>query len=365
MAVSLEQIKAFRQKAVKCRTPEQFFGELAGDTTAKSLESLKKAYANLLYLYHPEANSGESEEFLDVAAEIANMIVYFNAEAEKKVKLGTYGLPDPESHDLPYFEPIKTSRHRYAISKLLARGDNSLVYAARMDGADFDNACLKVAKGLEANERLLVEREVLENVRHYQLPKFIDAFMLKDGLMVLVEELIEGFDLVSLRAMPRYQKGIPQKHMAWIADRGLFTIGELHSLGRMHGNLTPEHLIVKPQSHNVYLVGFGWSVRVPGGHYGFKSDIYGAPEISKEARLDPKSDLYALGKCLIFALGGDPATNQIPKSVNSEIADFLGNLVLGDLELREGDAWDAWYRWSELRLKLFGSRHSCEYFAVD
>lgn len=365
MAVSLEQIKAFRQKAVKCRTPEQFFGELAGDTTAKNLESLKKAYANLLYLYHPEANSGESEEFLDVAAEIANMIVYFYAEAEKKVQLGTYGLPDPESHDLPYFEPIETSNRRYAISKLLARGDNSLVYAARMDGAEDDNACIKVANGPEANERLLVEREVLENVRHYQLPKLIDVFMTKEGSVVLVEELIDGFDLVSLRAMPRYQNGIPQEHVAWIADRGFFTIGELHSLGRLHGNLTPAHLVVEPQSHNVYLVGFGWSVKKSGGRYGFKSEIYGAPEISKEAPLDPKTDLFAFGKCLIFALGGDPATGQMPAAVKPEIVDFLAALVSTNPDSREGDAWDAWYRWSDLRLKLFGSRHSCEYFAVD
>jgi serine/threonine protein kinase len=279
--------------------------------------------------------------------------------------LGTYGSPDPASSEGTPYETIKTRSHEYAISRLMAQENDSRVYAARMDGAADENVCLKIAKDPAANKRLLAELEVLENVRHYQVPKLVDVFTTEDGLMVLVQELIDGFDLFSLLAMPRYRNGIPEEHVAWIADRGLNIIGKIHTLGRLHGNITPSHLMVRSRDHNVFLIGFTESVKKVGGCYGFKADVYGAPEIAKNTPLKTQSDLYAFGKCLILALGGDPATNQMSELVNPKIVDFLAGLVCADPNLREGDAWGAWHRWSDLRLELFGERRSFKYFAVD
>ncbi|MCX6758145.1 MAG: protein kinase [Candidatus Nealsonbacteria bacterium] len=361
----LVEMKAYCQKAMSCKNPEQLFGELTGDTSKERLDKLKKEYVRLLYLYHPEANKGESEELQSVAGKITNVVIYLYSLAEKRIMLGTYGSPDPASSEGTLYEMIKTRSHEYAISRLLAQENDSRVYAARMDGAADENVCLKIAKEPAANKRLLAESEVLENVRHYQLPKLVDAFMTGDGLMVLVQELIDGFDLFSILAMPRYQNGIPQEHVAWIADRGLNIIGKVHTLGRLHGNITPSHLMVRSRDHSVFLIGFTESVKKVGGRYGFKADIYGAPEITKDAPLMTQSDLYAFGKCLILALGGDPVTNRLPESVNPKIVDFLAGLVCVDPNLREGDAWGAWHRWSDLRLELFGERRSFKYFAVD
>lgn len=364
MAASKERITEFEAKVASYKRPEQLFGELPQNTMVERLENLKKEYAKLLYQYHPESNEGESEEFLEVAGRITNRIIYLYALAEKKVMQGTYGLPDPGSGDLPFFEPFETKSHRYVISRILARGDNSRIYAARMDGAEHDNACLKVANDAAASQRLLVEKEVLENVLYYQVPKLLDAFITGDGLMVLAEELIDGFDLYSLLEMPQFQKGIPQEHVAWIADRGLNVIGKFHDLGRLHGNITPAHLMIRPADHSLFLIGHTEGVK-QGARYEFKADIYGAPEISRKAPLDPKSDIYAFGKCIILALGGDPVTNELPESVDLKIVDFLAKLVCEDPENREGDAWGAWHRWSDLRLELFGARRSFKYFEVD
>lgn len=361
----LAEMENFYLKISPFKKPEQLFGELPGDTFEERLNKLKKEYTRLLYLYHPEANKGEGDELLGIAGKITNIVIYLYSLAEKRIMLGTYGQPDPAGSEKTLFEPLITRSHQYQISQFLAQGDNSLLYAARMDGADDSGVCLKIARDAAANERLLVEKEVLENICHYQLPELIDDFLTEDGLMVLVEELIDGLDLFSLLEVPRYRNGIPQEHVAWMADRGFHIIGKLHTLERLHGNITPAHLMVRPQDHNVFLVGFTESVKKVGGRYSFKADIYGAPEITGEAPLKPQTDLYAFGKCLILALGGDPATDKLPASVDQKIKDFLAELVCEDPDLREGDAWEAWHRWSDLRLELFGARRSFKYFEVD
>jgi hypothetical protein len=131
----LAEMKKFHQEVSPFKRPEQLFGELPGNTSEERLDELKKEYTRFLYLYHPEANKEESKELLDVAGKITNIVIYLYSLAEKRIMLGTYGQSDPESSINPFFDPLVTRSHEYIISRFLAEGENSRVYAARMDEA--------------------------------------------------------------------------------------------------------------------------------------------------------------------------------------------------------------------------------------
>lgn len=152
-------------------------------------------------------------------------------------------------------------------------------------------------------------------------------------------EQINGLDLCSLRE--RLPGGIPQRHLVWIMRRVLSVLGWAHKNGILHGNVEPAHILVRPADHNVWLVDWSWAIVEPaknGQTFRCLNEDYGPPEARDRKAPLPSSDLHSLGKAMIYAAGGDPATNALPDTVDLRLQRFLRFFVVESALGRAGDA---------------------------
>lgn len=86
---------------------------------------------------------------------------------------------------------------------------------------------------------------------------------------------------------------------------------------------------------------------------------YAPPEQIAGNVLIPRSDFYSLAMTMIYALGGDVATKEVPESVPDELCSFLRRFLVRDVLSRPSwEVEDFTDSIAELRLKLFGRRRS-------
>lgn len=252
---------------------------------------------------------------------------------------------------------IESDAGCYHIRKLLSQGDIAKLYLASSVGKDPETVVLKVAMKAGDNRLLLNEQKVLAGLEYRALPKILDAFELDDHRVVTVFEYIDGLTLFALRNMPRYKKGLtPHCHIGWIAERALSQLGYLHSNMIVHGNLQPHHLLVNGPQHNVSCIDYCFALRdpLPGDYIEVFTDHYSAPETGNKAAPDPRADIYALGKSLVFILGGDPRNGSLPDDVDKRIKAFIKKLIVPDPEKRPNDAWALAREILKLRKEVFG-----------
>ena len=160
--------------------------------------------------------------------------------------------------------------------------------------------------------------------------------------MALVMSFIEGPTLQQI--IEKRKKPIDAENVAWITQRVLHALFYIHSQGVIHGDLKPQNIIVQPNSHNAVLLDFGLSMIKP--HRADKSkgytDHYAPPEQQAGQVLIPESDLYSLGKTMVFALTADVnrlAGNEVPLSVPGPMCDFIRELVHKE-PLRRPRVWE-------------------------
>jgi serine/threonine protein kinase len=124
--------------------------------------------------------------------------------------------------------------------------------------------------------------------------------------------------------------------------RALSALGYAHSQGLVHGALNPDRLIVQPRSHNALIVGWssaayrpattGERIKPPFGEFS-------APEVRDAAEIGPWSDIYSLGKLMIWLLGGNHVTNEFPPGIEPPLQRFILSLVTESYLARPADAW--------------------------
>jgi len=71
----------------------------------------------------------------------------------------------------------------------------------------------------------------------------------------------------------------------------------------------------------------------------------------------PASDLYSLGKTMIFLLGGDVEQGTCPQHVDERFVRFVQFLCRKSPRQRAQDAWEAAQQLAQLRLEVFGEQH--------
>jgi hypothetical protein len=107
----------------------------------------------------------------------------------------------------------------------------------------------------------------------------------------------------------------------------------------------------------VWVVDWCWAVVNPAqSGQGFKAlnDVFSAPEVRERGKPTPASDLYALGKCAIHALGGNPADKSMP-DVDPRFARFLRYLCVESQGGRGQDAWQLYQQLENIRQQIWGA----------
>jgi serine/threonine protein kinase len=281
------------------------------------------------------------------------------------------GAPAPHcarSKSDPVFFAVTTGSGVYTVTETLALGDIATVYGGTRDG-DGRAVAIKVVESVADDDLMQAELRTLRLLtgsapespalppQQKHLPVVLDTFRTADGRTATIFERIDGIDLIEARA--RLPDGLPDRHMIWLLRRCLSVLGHAHAHGILHGNIEPAHVLVRAKDHNVWLVDWAWSIdpRGTGGGFRCAHDVYGPPEAKEKKPPLPGADLYALGKTMIFAAGGDPSaegSGALPDAMAPELALFLRALVQPSALGRPQDAWALYARLDRLREELYG-----------
>ncbi len=342
----------FYQNISQCSVPEDMFGVLHGDKVAK-IKTMKSVFRTLVKAFPVRAHTGDNEDYQ--RNEVLRIINGFRTAAERKIESGSYG-DRKKTENAPPVSTLKTKRYLYNIYSHIAKGDFSDVWRATFlsSSGKEEEAAIKIITKIGDSDLITVEAEILNKLKHQSIPVVIDVFRTRDRRKGMVTSLIKGFDFRAIRQ--RYSDGVPVEHALWIFDRLLNVIGYMHYNGIVHGNLEPSNILVIPSIHNVIPIDFIFSVDYVKGNKYKGANEYSAAEVSKDRNAHPISDMYSLGKCMLYLLGGNPARKTFPKKMDRRVKDFLKVFMYESPSRRADDAW----RWLEtlisLRTELFGKR---------
>jgi len=197
---------------------------------------------------------------------------------------------------------------RYRIVDVLGQGGMGSVYRAIDENLGVEVA---VKENLfttdEYARQFRLEAVLLANLRHPNLPRVTDHFVVGEQGQYLVMDFIEGEDL---RQRMERSGTITEQEAILIGAAMCDALQYLHSRkpAIIHRDVKPGNVRIAPDGH-VYLVDFGLAKLIKGGQAtttGARAMTpgYSPPEQYGTARTDPRTDIYSLGATLYAALCG-------------------------------------------------------------
>ena len=197
---------------------------------------------------------------------------------------------------------------RYRIVEILGQGGMGSVYRAVDENLGVDVA---VKENLfttdEYARQFRLEAVILANLRHPNLPRVTDHFVIGDQGQYLVMDYIEGEDL---RQRMERMGNITEDEAVLIGAAICDALAYLHTRKPpiLHRDLKPGNVKITPDGH-IFLVDFGLAKVLHGGQAtttGARAMTpgYSPPEQYGTARTDPRTDIYSLGATLYAALSG-------------------------------------------------------------
>jgi serine/threonine protein kinase len=197
---------------------------------------------------------------------------------------------------------------RYRIVEILGQGGMGSVYRAVDENLGVDVA---VKENLfttdEYARQFRLEAVILANLRHPNLPRVTDHFVIGDQGQYLVMDYIEGEDL---RQRMERQGNITEDEAILLGAAICDALSHLHTRKPpiLHRDLKPGNVKITPDGH-IFLVDFGLAKVLHGNQAtttGARAMTpgYSPPEQYGTARTDPRTDIYSLGATLYAALSG-------------------------------------------------------------
>lgn len=202
---------------------------------------------------------------------------------------------------------------------------------------------VKLARVPRDNELLKAERAVLrtlqstgaEHAMYY--PKLVDGFVVADGRKRLEGNVLEFMeDFLNLSELKqRVPTGLDPLHVAWIWRRVLWALGGAHEHGLVHGAVLPAHIIIHPRMHGVLLVDWCYSRSSEDNDYGplkamvAKYQSWYPPSVFAKKPVSPELDLVMAARTMVYLLGGDPVSMNMPGSVPGHMQRYFIRIVAG------------------------------------
>ena len=199
--------------------------------------------------------------------------------------------------------------NRYRIIDILGQGGMGSVYRAIDEN-------LGVSVALKENlfttdeyaRQFRLEAVILANLRHPNLPRVSDHFVLGDLGQYLVMDFIEGEDL---RFRMERLGMLEEDEAVHIGAAMCDALAYLHTRKPpiLHRDLKPGNVKIAPDGH-IYLVDFGLAKVYQSASQATTTGAramtpgYSPPEQYGTARTDPRTDIYSLGATLYAALTG-------------------------------------------------------------
>ena len=197
---------------------------------------------------------------------------------------------------------------RYRIIEILGQGGMGSVYRAVDENLGVDVA---VKENLfttdEYARQFRLEAVILANLRHPNLPRVTDHFVIGDQGQYLVMDYIEGEDL---RQRMERMGNITEDEAILLGAAICDALVYLHTRKPpiLHRDLKPGNVKITSDGH-IFLVDFGLAKVLHGSQAtttGARAMTpgYSPPEQYGTARTDPRTDIYSLGATLYASLTG-------------------------------------------------------------
>ncbi|MEZ0395340.1 MAG: protein kinase [Anaerolineales bacterium] len=197
---------------------------------------------------------------------------------------------------------------RYRIVEILGQGGMGSVYRALDENLGVEVA---VKENLfttdEYARQFRLEAVILANLRHPNLPRVTDHFVIGEQGQYLIMDYIEGEDL---RQRMERQGVISEEEAILIGAAMCDALEYLHTRkpSIIHRDVKPGNVKITPDGR-IYLVDFGLAKIVKGSQAtttGARAMTpgYSPPEQYGTARTDARTDIYSLGATLYAALTG-------------------------------------------------------------
>jgi serine/threonine-protein kinase len=223
-----------------------------------------------------------------------------------------------ETHGAPSTEVVPGSivAEKYRVEQILGRGGMGLVVRARhlQLGEEVALKFLHAARAFDAanKERFLREARAAVRIRSEHVARVFDVGTLPTGEPFMVMELLEGSDL---HRLSRQRGPLPVPEAVEYLLQACRAIAEAHQLGIVHRDLKPANLFLTTRADGTPLLkvlDFGISKSIDGADTSLTStgDVLGSPlymspeQIRDARRVDPRSDIWALGTILYKLLAG-------------------------------------------------------------
>ncbi len=197
---------------------------------------------------------------------------------------------------------------RYRIVEILGQGGMGSVYRAVDENLGVDVA---VKENLfttdEYARQFRLEAVILANLRHPNLPRVTDHFVIGDQGQYLVMDYIEGEDL---RQRMERMGNITEDDAILMGAAMCDALTYLHTRKPpiLHRDIKPGNVKITPDGH-IFLVDFGLAKVLHGSQAtttGARAMTpgYSPPEQYGTARTDPRTDIYSLGATMYASLSG-------------------------------------------------------------
>src|SRR6266508_1571322 len=210
---------------------------------------------------------------------------------------------------------------RYRIVEILGQGGMGSVYRAVDENLGVDVA---VKENLfttdEYARQFRLEAVILANLRHANLPRVTDHFVIGDQGQYLVMDYIEGEDL---RQRMERMGNITEDEAILIGAALCDALAYLHTRKPpiLHRDIKPGNVKITPDGH-IFLVDFGLAKVLHGSQAtttGARAMTpgYSPPEQYGTARTDPRTDIYSLGVTLYAALSGIIPEDGLARAIDN------------------------------------------------
>jgi eukaryotic-like serine/threonine-protein kinase len=197
---------------------------------------------------------------------------------------------------------------RYRIVEILGQGGMGSVYRAVDENLGVEIALKEnLFTTDEYSRQFRLEAVILANLRHPNLPRVSDHFVVGDQGQYLVMDFIDGEDL---RQRMERLGTIAEDDAIMVGAAMCDALAYLHTRKPpiLHRDIKPGNVKITPDGH-IFLVDFGLAKVVQGTQAtttGARAMTpgYSPPEQYGTARTDPRTDIYSLGATLYATLCG-------------------------------------------------------------
>ncbi|MEV4802383.1 protein kinase [Nonomuraea sp. NPDC049421] len=269
--------------------------------------------------------SSVRERLLDIAWANANERAALDVSLRLSMARGRDTTTGPGSVLARGLESVlRVIADRYELVEVIAYGGMSTVYRAR-DVVARREVAVKIPRPEDGTDMLLRFRrevDIVTKLRHPRIVRTLEATADEDGTPLIVMELVPG---MTLKEMVVESGPLSPTAVVRLGEQVTEALEYLEVQGVSRIDLKPDNIMMTPE-RGAILIDFGIAKRtdlleVTLADSSVGTPAYMAPESFEHGKADIRTDLYALGVVLYFALTGDTpygnaaSVNQIVNAI--------------------------------------------------